>query len=256
MPVPEGPRPRIFRLLVPPGVTVEKWSRRWSERMPQVELRLVPSEAATQDEALREGLAEAGLVRLPVDRDVFDAIPLYTEQTVVVVPRGHVVTAADSVTVADLTGETILVPVDDVLALAPVEAEIEAGKAPARAGWAEFTSLERPDTTAAAVERVAAGDGLLIVPQSLARLYHRKDVTYRMVAEAPQSTVALAWMRDRYDELVETMIGIVRGRTVNSTRGRSETASAEPAARPAAPPKRATGRRGAPAGQARRRRGR
>jgi len=78
----------------------------------------------------------------------------------------------------------------------------------------------RTATTAEAVEWVAAGVGLLVVPQSLARLYHRRDLRYRTVTDAPQSSVALSWPRDGHSDLVEEMIGIVRGRTVNSTRGR------------------------------------
>lgn len=67
---------------------------------------------------------------------------------------------------------------------------------------------------------MAANIGVLLVPQSLARLHHRRDLTYRPIVEAPQSSVALAWPQDRTTELVEEFIGIVRGRTVNSSRGR------------------------------------
>jgi hypothetical protein len=63
------------------------------------------------------------------------------------------------------------------------------------------------------------GTGLLVVPQSLARLHHRKDLTYRPLTDAPESQVALIWPEDDPSELVEQFIGIVRGRTVNSTRG-------------------------------------
>jgi hypothetical protein len=81
-------------------------------------------------------------------------------------------------------------------------------------------AFERPATTGDAIELVAAGIGLLVVPQSLARLHHRRDLTYRPVADAPASEVALSWPEDRHTDLVEEFIGIVRGRTVNSTRGR------------------------------------
>jgi hypothetical protein len=71
------------------------------------------------------------------------------------------------------------------------------------------------------------------VPQSLARLHHRRDLTYRPVVEAPQSQVALSWLQERTTDLVEEFIGIVRGRTVNSSRGRGAgQASAAPAAQP------------------------
>jgi DNA-binding transcriptional LysR family regulator len=122
-----------------------------------------------------------------------------------VFPREHLLAAADEVTLADLSDETLLSPRDDVL---------DWGDAPER-GYPP----ERPVTTAAATELVAAGGGVLVVPQSLARLHHRRDLTYRTVNDAPTSAVGLAWAVDRYTDLVEEMIGTVRGRTANSTRG-------------------------------------
>ncbi|MFD5540600.1 LysR substrate-binding domain-containing protein, partial [Streptomyces sp. NPDC127079] len=83
-------------------------------------------------------------------------------------------------------------------------------------------AFERPATTEDAVELVAAGVGLLVVPQSLARLYHRRDLTYRPLTDGPRSTVALSWPEEATTDLVEDFIGIVRGRTVNSSRGRQQ----------------------------------
>ncbi len=75
-----------------------------------------------------------------------------------------------------------------------------------------------PATTAEAIELVAAGVGLLVVPQSLARLHHRRDLTHRPLADAPGSGVGLAWPDTENTELMEEFIGIVRGRTANSSR--------------------------------------
>ena len=197
--------PPSFRLAYVPGVTPDKWVRIWNERLPDVPLSLTQVSPAEAGGALLGGDADAGLVRLPVDRAVLSAIPLYTETTVVVIPKDHLVTAADEVTVEDLADEIVLHPLDDVL------------------GWERppgRPALERPATTADAVELVAAGIGVLVVPLSLARLHHRKDLTYRPVTDAPGSGVALSWPEDAHTDLVEEFIGIVRGRTVNSTRGR------------------------------------
>lgn len=196
-----------FRLAYVPGVMPDKWVRIWNERQPGVPLTLtqVPAEAAA--ERLLGGDADAGLVRTPVDRSVFSAIPLYTEQTVVVVPKDHLVTAVDEVAPEDLADDIVLHPLDDVL------------------GWESLPgrpALERPATTADAVELVAAGIGVLVVPLSLARLHHRKDLTHRPLKDAPESSVALAWPEDAKTDQVEDFIGIVRGRTVNSTRGRQQ----------------------------------
>ncbi|WP_030661172.1 LysR substrate-binding domain-containing protein [Streptomyces cellulosae] len=202
--------PPSFRLAYVPGVTPGKWVRIWNERLPDVPLELVAVSAAEAPDVLRDGRADAALVRLPVDRAVFSAIPLYTETTVVVVPKDHVVTAADEVECADLADETVLHPLDDVL-----DWEAPPGE----------PAFERPATMADAVELVAAGIGLLVVPQSLARLHHRRDLTYRPVVDAPESGVALSWPEDATTDLVEDFIGIVRGRTVNSTRGRPAQAT-------------------------------
>ncbi|MEU9981355.1 LysR substrate-binding domain-containing protein [Streptomyces sp. NPDC050856] len=200
--------PPSFRLAYVPGVTPSKWVRIWHERLPDVPLTLVAVTAAEAPDVLRGSGADAGLVRMPADRTDLSAIPLYTETTVVVVPKDHVVAAVEEVSTEDLADDIVLHPLDDIL-----EWESLPGK-PAK---------ERPATTADAVELVAAGVGVLVVPQSLARLHHRKDLTYRPVADAPQSAVALSWPEEATTDLVEQFIGIVRGRTVNSTRGRPAT---------------------------------
>lgn len=216
-----------FRLAYVPGVTPGKWLRVWQERLPEVPLALIPVPADEGPRRLLDGGAEAGLVRLPVDRDRLHAIPLYTETTVVVVPKDHVLAAAEEVTAEELADDIVLHPLDDTL------------EWPARPG---LPAKERPATTADAVELVAAGVGLLVVPQSLARLHHRRDLTYRPLVDAPQSQVALSWLLDGTTDLVEEFIGIVRGRTVNSSRGRAAAAATEPKPKPK-PKREATGGR-------------
>ncbi|WP_143219061.1 LysR family substrate-binding domain-containing protein [Actinokineospora bangkokensis] len=196
-----------FRLAYVPGVTPAKWVRTWQQRTPDHPLDLVQTPAADAEALLRSAGADAALLRLPVDRDGLHAIPLYTETTVVVVPKDHAVTAADEVTAADLVDEITLHPLDDTL-----DWERPPGG----------QALERPASTADAVELVAAGIGVLLVPQSLARLHHRRDLTYRPVTGVPQSGVALSWLEDATTDAVEQFIGIVRGRTENSTRGRQQ----------------------------------
>jgi len=172
----------------------------------------VAVEPSDAERAVRDGEVDAALLRLPVDRDLLSAIPLYTETTVLVVPKDHHVAAVEEVARGDFDDLIVLRPLDDTL----------------REPLSGQPATERPATTAQAVEWVAAGIGVLLVPQSLARLHHRKDLTYRPVADATQSTVALSWLEGRTTDLVEEFIGIVRGRTVNSSRGRAPT---PPAAR-------------------------
>lgn len=197
--------PPSFTLGYVPGVTSTKWVRMWNERLPMVPLTLTRLAAGEAVAAVHDRGVDAVLLRLPIDRAGLHAIPLYTETTVVVVPKDHPLAEVDETTVGNIHDEVVLSPLDDTLS------------------WERFPgrpAIERPASTEDAIQWVAAGVGLLVVPQSLARLYHRKDLTYRPVLDAPQSSVALSWLEDETTDLIEQFIGIVRGRTVNSTRGR------------------------------------
>jgi DNA-binding transcriptional LysR family regulator len=219
----------VFRLGYVPGVTPGKWARIWADRRPRVPLELV---ATTTDEAvelIRTGAVDAALVRLPIDRTGLHRIPLYTETTVAVVPKDHFVTATEEATVADLADEIVLRPRDDAIPWP--------GDRPGRA------AASTPATTAEAVALVAAGVGVLVVPQSLARLHHRRDLTYRPLADAPGSGVGLAWPDTGNTELMEEFIGVVRGRTANSTRTPRRESTPTPAAKKSVAPRRAGRRR-------------
>ncbi|TDZ43025.1 LysR family transcriptional regulator substrate-binding protein [Mycobacteroides franklinii] len=192
-----------------PGGTPAKWARIWAERHPKAPLQLRAVAAADAADALRDGTVDVALLRLPADTSGLAVIPLYEEITVAVVPTDHLLSAVDTITAADLDGEPVLLPLDDVLF------------------WVAAPGIQvdhRPETTEDAIELVAAGLGALIVPQSLARLYHRKDLTYRPIADAPTCPVALAFPEGRQPAPVDEFIGIVRGRKADSSRGQTEPA--------------------------------
>ncbi|UTT58459.1 LysR substrate-binding domain-containing protein [Cellulosimicrobium cellulans] len=219
---------RRFRLAYVPGATPAKWVRTWRERLSDVPLDLVAVEPADAERALRDDEADAAILRLPVDRDVLSAIRLYEEAPVVLVSRDHLLAALEPeepVALDDLADDVLLRPLDDVVPWAG-----EAGAADDAPPPPGRPADERPATTGDAVVLVAANVGVAVVPQSLARLHHRKDVTYRRLDGAPSAPVALAWVADRDDDLVEEMVGIVRGRTANSSRGRRAATPPEDAA--------------------------
>jgi hypothetical protein len=198
--------PRIFRLGAIPGATPGTWIDRWRERMPRVDLVLTPLSVAGQRAALLEGAVDAALVRLPIDRDALHVIVLYEEAAVVVFAADSHLAAADELQAADLDGEVLIVPQDDVLPALALPSTV----AP---------SFAAPVDTAEAIATVAAGVGIVVVPMSLARLHHRRDVAYRPLAGAEPSPVALAWPVERTTPDVEAFVGIVRGRSANSSRG-------------------------------------
>ncbi|GAC1384776.1 MAG: LysR substrate-binding domain-containing protein [Marmoricola sp.] len=184
-----------FRVAFVPGVTPDKWVRIWGERSTQ-KLELEPIDEAAQLEVLRTGAADMCFVRLPLDRDGLHLIPLYREVPVVVVSRDHVLSVLDEVTAEDLADE---LPLDD-----------------------------RGLTTKQAVETVAAGTGYVVLPTSVARIHHRKDLVARPLVDGEESQIGLAWRIDNEDPRIEDFIGIVRGRSERSSRGGTPAAGGKP----------------------------
>jgi DNA-binding transcriptional LysR family regulator len=187
-----------FRLGFVTGATPDKWARTFRERSGPLEL--VPVEEEVQEQGVREGSLDMVLARLPVDRDGLHCIQLYEELPVAVMSVEHPASVVAELTTEDLADEQLVHP--------------------ERSGWVpRAEQLDWPPMSVKdAVETVAAGTGVLVVPMSIARLHHRKDVTHRPVTDLPTTTVGLVWRTDHDDERVQSFIGVVRGRTANSSR--------------------------------------
>jgi len=141
------------------------------------------------------------LVRLPVDTADLHCVRLYDELPVAVGGRDHLISAAPEVTLDDLVDEQLVRP--HASGWRPNAEQLD---------WPPMTEQE-------AIETVAAGTGLVLVPLSVARLYQRKDVVHRVVTDLPPSTIALVWLRDRDDDATQAFVGVVKGRTARTSRG-------------------------------------
>ncbi|PXX63979.1 DNA-binding transcriptional LysR family regulator [Nocardia tenerifensis] len=202
--------PAALRVGFVPGVTVSKWTRIWAERFPETPLEVLALPMGEQETALREGAVDLCFVRLPIDRDGMSVIPLYRELPVVVVPKDHPISVFEQVSTADFADE-------------------------------RRQDASDIDAVAGAIELVAAGVGVAVVPHSIARLHARRDLVYRTVTDVDETEIALAWPTDRTTDLVEDFVGVVRGRSERSSRSPAARAkSPEPQKKPAA--KRSVGR--------------
>ena len=200
--------PAPFVIGVVPGVTPDRWVRVWRDRQPDVPLQVVPVEDVAA--ALTADVSMV-FARLPVERlgpDLLHSITLWEETQVVVAAKDHPVKLFDEVTEADIAAEELY------------------------PGWDD-----------AVLDIVAAGHGIARMPQSVFRATGRRDVVARPISDAPVTRIALVWLRDEGGPLVDEFIGVVRGRTANSSRsGAAGPESTEPAraprpARSAAPSK-------------------
>ena len=261
----------VLRVSYVPAIMPGKWFNRWHERFgDRVQLAEVPVREArgldslhqdlclidpalnsaeeTASEAPAEVSAEAtehapierkdvpenpfahmSIVRpdrepASTDGEKYHSIRLYEELPVVILPVDHVLTVLDEVPVEELAEEFLLQPASDI----PAYEEVSRA-------WRESAGRIVPEglNDKETIELVAAGVGLYIVPMSIARFYHRKDLTYRPVAGLDLYPVHLVWPRapkgeprsEELEALLQDFIGIVRGRTATSDRG-SETRQA------------------------------
>lgn len=201
-----GPRLRVGFV---PGVQPDKWLARWRERRPDI-----PVTARRVGDPLAGLASDAGerefdvvFVREPDDAPRSAPpgllrIPLYTETMAVLAEKDHALGAFHSLAAGDLAGESWLDPVDTVSASV--------------------------DEIAAAVDLVAAGVGLLVLPLPYVRSLSRSDVVARPLEGVPATRMGVAWSREREgDELIDEFVGIVRGRTANSSRGGHERGGKE-----------------------------
>ena len=270
LPVPVLQR-SVLRISYVPAIMPGKWFNRWHERYgDRVQLAEVPvreargldslhqdlclidpalnsaeetaSEAPAEDSAeatehapiARKAVPENPFAHMSIvrpdrepastDGEKYHSIRLYEELPVVILPVDHVLTVLDEVPVEELAEEFLLQPASDI----PAYEEVSRA-------WRESAGRIVPEglTDKETIELVAAGVGLYIVPMSIARFYHRKDLTYRPVAGLDLYPVHLVWPRapkgeprsEELEALLQDFIGIVRGRTATSERG-SETRQA------------------------------
>lgn len=184
--------PGRLRVGFVPGVTLTKWRTRWHDRFPRVDLEVVEVPQAEQRRVLDAGVVDMCFVRLPLDTDGLHLIPLYEEVQVAWSSKDHPLEAVDTLTLADLAGEVVLTEVT-------------------------------PDT----LQTAAFADAVLVVPLGVARQESRRDMVHRPITDAEPTRIGLAWHVDDDHPWIDEFIGVVRGRTANSSRSAQERSAQE-----------------------------
>lgn len=205
----EAARPVPFRISFVPGVTITKWTTEWETRFPDIPLVVLPTPGDEAVSVLRENSVDVAFVRLPIDRDGLSAIRLYDEVPVVVVAKDNALSILEEVRLAELAGEHLIQHPDEVEGWTDVATEMLEGTRP---------DLPEPASVEDALDLVAAGTGIVVLPHSVARLHARKDVVARPVLDLPETQIALCWLAGDPSDRIEEFIGIVRGRRATSSR--------------------------------------
>ncbi|MFI0813711.1 LysR family transcriptional regulator [Streptomyces echinatus] len=150
-----------------PGLHVSEAIRAFTANRPEVEIDVLPLHWWERDAPLRDGRAHVGYLRRPFTDSGLRTVPIGHETKVACLPVTHPLAGCRSLTLADLDGEPFL---------------------DGRTRWT--SSLEEK------FELIASGQGIALVPVSIAGTYSRPGLVYRAVSDAPPVETCLAVPED------------------------------------------------------------
>jgi DNA-binding transcriptional LysR family regulator len=145
-----------------------------------------------QPQALRDGLADVGLLLCPFDDRGLDSEPLLTESQLVALAAADPLAARTGLTLADLAGRSL--PGGSPASLGRPAGSRRAGATPPASNLSEIFSL------------VETGSVVFFAPASVARRYPRPGIAYRPVSDLPTATLALAWPQDARSPAVAAFV--------------------------------------------------
>ena len=159
-----------------PGNVLTPAVRHLEEHFPGIHVEMVRTSWTDQIAGLRDGRFDACIAHRPFDDEGLTAVDLWTEPSVAVLPVEHPAPEINEVALADLA-DRVRLPGD----LAAVEERFE---------------------------QVAAGYGIVVVPESAARYYRHPGLTYVRVRDLPPVQASLVVeTRRRSAVLRELVVG-------------------------------------------------
>lgn len=185
----------VERLVVAfaPGLHVSEPLRAYAGSHPGVEIELLRLQWWDQDGPLRDGRADVGYLRRPFQETGLRVIPVGREAKVACLPATHPLAARQALTMADLEAEVIL-----------------------------DAHSRRTSSVEEKFELIAAGQGIAMVPQSVAQSYSRADLVYTPVLDAVPVDTCVVVAEDRQEgrvlDFVSTAVEALRDASLASTR--------------------------------------
>ncbi|HIW95023.1 MAG TPA: hypothetical protein H9867_00830 [Candidatus Corynebacterium gallistercoris] len=202
----------FLRVVFSPGVAPDKWFTRFDERVAgwsvaaaQAENPLLYLDATTADLAIVRLSVEAEEARGGVAiNDKYHHVRLYDEQVGIAAPKDHPIAVEKQVRAAELGEEKIMYAT-------PTDGEVVVGD------------------VREALQVVAANVGVAVAPRPLLRGINQRGVVHRDLVglgELEQklgrpvggTRVALMWLKERDDEVIQDFVGICKGRGEGSSR--------------------------------------
>jgi DNA-binding transcriptional LysR family regulator len=198
--------PRTFAVGFMPGLLVTGPVRALGRAHPDLAVEVLRTGWDNQVLALHDGRVDVSYLRLPVDAQGLAVRPLFTEPRVVMLPTEHSLAGKETVRIGDLVCDRLLQPPevvpewrDAVIHASPLP---DVGAGP----------LTRPNAMSHSVEEklemVAAGRGIVVLPESTALFYRRPDVVGVPIEDIGPNQVAIAWDASRREPLIAEYVAL------------------------------------------------
>jgi DNA-binding transcriptional LysR family regulator len=188
-----------------PGVHATPIIREFAARAPYLSIQVVHTSVTDQLDFLVDGRVDVCFVRLPLGHDAFTTLPLFPEPQVVALPSFHPAAELPAVEINQVADLPLLRDRGEVPEWNGPVADLQPSPVP---------DLRRRPTIEEKLERVALGDGIIVLPAGIAGFYRRPDVTYVPVVDVAPCMVALAYNKhrampefDEFAKLATSMLG-------------------------------------------------
>jgi DNA-binding transcriptional LysR family regulator len=194
----------ILRMGIVPSVllvsSLPRAIRRFRERFPGVELRLLEMSTVNQFEALRIGRIDAGLIRQPPQKMEYAFEIVAKEKLMVVLPASHPLAERSRVTLPMLANESwILFPRSVNVNLYDLVQNMfrKAGITP--------NVVQEASVIQTQISLVESGLGITVVPAGVSRIQVPGVVYHNLSSKDSGISVAFFWREDRASPMVNAM---------------------------------------------------
>jgi DNA-binding transcriptional LysR family regulator len=192
-----------------PGLTVTEPVRALGAAHPDISVEVLRTDWTNQISVLHDGRADIGYVRMPVELTGLQSSLLFTEPRVAVLPASHRLAGKEKVSIHDLADEHLLQHPQAVPEWHAVATELRAGPRPS---FVDARSVEEK------LERVAAGRGFSVLPESTASYYQRPDVAWMPITDISPNEVRLAWVSPRRNPLIAEFVQLAESSVTAKTK--------------------------------------
>jgi DNA-binding transcriptional LysR family regulator len=188
-----------------PGVHATPIIREFAARAPYLAMDVVHTSVSDQLDFLVDGRVDVCFVRLPLGDDTFTTLPLFPEPRVAAVPSDHPAAGRPAIEISQVLDLALLQDRGEVPEWPGTVTSLQPSPASGR---------QRRPTVEEQLERVALGEGVIILAAGIASFYQRPDISYVRVADVAPRMVALAYSKhrtmpelDEFARLVVSMLG-------------------------------------------------